>query len=72
MKNPLNLRTMYLKDDYVGQVINEIPTFKTNILIDDVSQIVYKRFLDNGEPVIAIFPYECAVYFEIKKGDQND
>lgn len=55
---PLGMRVCFDVDGReVGCFINEMPQFKGNVLIDDVLQCVFKKFLHNGNPVVAIFPY---------------
>ena len=64
-QNIFNLRILS-KGRVVAYIIDEIPQFK-NLLIDDISQCVYRKCIDDGKPVTAIFPYENFDNLEVGK-----
>ena len=62
MYNPLNLRI--ISDEACNRVgfVFAMPPSPRSVLIDDITRCVYKRFVDDGEAVIAVFPYESFNY----------
>lgn len=58
---PLGLNIMYSNSEperKIGCFINEMPQFKGKILLDDILQCVFKKFLNDDKPIIAMFPYD--------------